>query len=78
MDDWKAGGLVSRSACAHAPFRASLAALTAALATLMLATPSQAAEVGVVADVTWDSPGLTSTARSSSSAPPVFAGSEPT
>jgi polysaccharide biosynthesis protein PslG len=56
VEDWKAGGLVSRSACAHAPFRATLAALTAALAVLMLASPSQAAEVGVVADVTWGQP----------------------
>jgi polysaccharide biosynthesis protein PslG len=52
----KVGGLVSRSVGAHAPVRAALAALAAALATLMLATPAQAAEVGVVADVTWGQP----------------------
>jgi polysaccharide biosynthesis protein PslG len=40
-------------ACSHAPFRATVAALAAALAALVLGTPAQAAEVGVVADVTW-------------------------
>jgi polysaccharide biosynthesis protein PslG len=56
VDDWKAGGLVSRPACVHAPVRATLAALAVALAALMLAAPAQAAEVGVVADVTWGQP----------------------
>jgi polysaccharide biosynthesis protein PslG len=49
----KAGGMVSRSARVHAPSRATLTALAAALAVLVLAGPAQAAEVGVVADVTW-------------------------
>jgi hypothetical protein len=40
-------------ACSHAPFRATVAALAAALAALVLAAPAEAAEVGVVADVTW-------------------------
>jgi hypothetical protein len=40
----------------HAPVRATLTALSAALAFLVLASPSQAAEVGVVADVTWGQP----------------------
>ncbi|HET6695732.1 MAG TPA: cellulase family glycosylhydrolase [Gaiellaceae bacterium] len=40
----------------HAPVRATLTALAAALAMLVLATPSQAAEVGVVGDVTWGQP----------------------
>ena len=40
----------------HAPVRATLTALSAALAFLVLVSPSQAAEVGVVADVTWGQP----------------------
>jgi polysaccharide biosynthesis protein PslG len=40
----------------HAPVRAPLAALSAVLALLVLASPAQAAEVGVVADVTWGQP----------------------
>jgi hypothetical protein len=48
--------MARHSACSHAPFRATVAALTAALAALVLGAPAQAAEVGVVADVTWGQP----------------------
>ncbi|MGH2991622.1 MAG: hypothetical protein ACRDMY_13410 [Gaiellaceae bacterium] len=56
MDDWKAGGMVRHAVCSHAPFRARVAALVAALGALVLAHPAGTAEVGVVADVTWGQP----------------------
>jgi polysaccharide biosynthesis protein PslG len=48
--------MARHSACSHAPFRATVAALAAVLAALVLGAPAQAAEVGVVADVTWGQP----------------------
>jgi arabinogalactan endo-1,4-beta-galactosidase len=48
--------MARQSACSHAPFRATVAALAAALAALVLGAPAQGAEVGVVADVTWGQP----------------------
>jgi polysaccharide biosynthesis protein PslG len=48
--------MARHSACSHAPFRATVVALAAALAALVLGGPAQAAEVGVVADVTWGQP----------------------
>ncbi len=44
------------SACSHAPLRATVAVFATALAALVLGAPAQAAEVGVVADVTWGQP----------------------
>src|SRR5262245_15427679 len=48
--------MARQSVCSHAPFRATVAALAAALAALVLGAPAQGAEVGVVADVTWGQP----------------------
>jgi hypothetical protein len=48
--------MARHSACLHGAVRAAVAALAAALAALVLVAPAQAAEVGVVGDVTWGQP----------------------
>ena len=45
--------MVRPSACSHGQFRATVAALMSALAALVSVQAAQAADVGVVADVTW-------------------------
>ncbi len=72
----RSGALARYSACA--PVRATLSAVAAGLAALVLAHPAQAAEVGVVADVTWGQPRADVDREIELLRTPAFAGSAPT